>query len=107
MPRYVYRLWVVIGFILLLSATVIAVFLPIWEARTLMAAICKRMFTWNPAQEGLKYNGTDYSHHPELVDGKLPLDEPSCKPLADAAYVEADDTAHGEQGFKAEGNRAY
>ena len=105
----------VIGFILLLSATVIAVVLPIWEARALLIAICKHMVTWTPAQEGLKYDGTEFSHHPELVDGKLPsgklpLDKPPSKPLANAAYVKADDTAHGEQavaGLKAEGTESY
>ena len=81
-----------IGFILLLSATLIAIFLPIWEARALLIQICKHMFTWTTPTEGLKYDGTELSHKPDLVDGgRIPqMDRKPSKP-----YVSADDTAHG------------
>lgn len=87
----------VIGFLLLLTATVIAICLPIWEARALLIAMCKHFVTWTPVSEPLKYDGTELSHQPELVDGKLPngrlpLDRKPSKPNA---YVDADDTAHG------------
>lgn len=97
----------VIGFFLLLTATVIAVFLPIWEARALLIAICKHMFTWTPVHEPLKYDGTELSHHPELVDGKLPdgrlpLDRKPSKPMSNA-HVGHDDSAHNAvAAFKAE-----
>lgn len=99
------RLWVVIGFFLLITATVIAIFLPVWEARTLLIAMCKHMFTWTPVKEPLKYDGTEFSHHPELVDGKLPdgrlpLDHKPSKPMT-GAFVDADDTAHGQQAVAA------
>lgn len=86
-----------IGFFLLISATLIAIFLPIWEARALLIVICKHMFTWTTPSEGLKYDGTEFSHKPDLVDGgRLPaMDRKPSKPLA-KPYVEADDTAHGQ-----------
>lgn len=88
-----------IGFLLLLTATVIAIFLPIWEARALLIAMCKHVVTWTPVSEPLKYDGTEFSYQPELVDGKLPngrlpLDRKPSKPMTNA-YVDVDDTAHG------------
>ena len=67
------RLWVVIGFFLLISATIIAVVLPIWEARAILTVICKHMLTWTSPSEALKYDGAEHSHKPDLVDGgRLP-----------------------------------
>lgn len=96
----------VIGFFLLITATLIAIFLPIWEARVLLMAICKHMFTWTSPNEGLKYDGTEFSHKPDLVDGgRLPnMDRKPSKPLA-KDYINADDTAHGQDAvaeFKAD-----
>ena len=66
-------MWVVIGFFLLISAIIIAVVLPIWEARAILTVICKHMLTWTSPNEALKYDGTEHSHKPDLVDGgRLP-----------------------------------
>ncbi len=91
------RLWVVIGFFLLISATLIAIILPIWEARGILTVIFKHMFTWTTPKEALKYDGTEFSHHPDLVDGgRLPnLDSKPSKPMS-KPYVDGDDTAHGQ-----------
>jgi hypothetical protein len=91
------RLWVVIGFFLLISATLIAIILPIWEARGILTVICKHMFTWTTPKEALKYDGTEFSHHPDLVDGgRLPnLDRKPSKPMS-KPYVDCDDSAHGQ-----------
>lgn len=90
------RLWVVIGFFLLISATLIAIILPIWEARAIIMVILKHMVTWTTPKEALKYDGTEFSHRPDLVDGgRLPdLDRKPSKAMT-KPYVDLDDTAHG------------
>ena len=41
------RLWIAIGFILIVGASLLATILPIWEARAICIAIMKGLFTWS------------------------------------------------------------
>ncbi len=64
-----FRLWVYVGFILIVSASLLALILPVWEARALCWVITKRLFRWDSPKTGLNYDGSEYSHNGNVVVG--------------------------------------
>lgn len=93
------RLWVIIGFILIVGASLLATILPIWEARALCFVIIKRMLRWDSPKRGLNYDGNEYSHNGNVVVGDANVDTTAGKGFGSttspAHAPDMNDSAHG------------
>lgn len=92
------RLWVYIGFILIVGASLLATILPVWEARALCWVIIRRMAHWDKPQTGLNYDGNEYSHNGNVVVGDADVDTTAGKGFGTTtspAHAPMNDSAHG------------
>ena len=90
------RLWVIIGFILIVVASLLATILPIWEARALCFVIIKRMLRWDSPKRGLNYDGNEYSHNGNVVVGDANVDTTGFGSTTSPAHApDMNDSAHG------------
>lgn len=92
------RLWVIIGFILIVGGSLLATILPIWEARALCFVII-RMLRWDTPKRGLNYDGNEYSHNGNVVVGDADIDTTAGKGFgtttSPAHAPDMNDSAHG------------
>ncbi|DBA67694.1 TPA: urea active transporter, variant 2 [Trebouxia sp. C0005] len=97
--RPYFKLWVVIGFILIVGASLLATILPVWEARALCFVIIKRMLHWDSPKRGLNYDGNEYSHNGNVVVGDANIDTTAGKGFgtttSPAHAAAMNDSAHG------------
>ena len=94
------RLWIAIGFILIVGASLVALILPIWEARALCIIVMKGMFTGRRPKKPLKPDGTEYSVQDAVVVGDADVDTTAGKGSGTVDVVggrpnEFNDSAHG------------
>ena len=84
-----------------MGASLLAVILPVYEARALCFVIIKRMFRWDSPKTGLNYDGNEYSHDGNTVVGDAHVDTTLGKgfgtttSLAHAPEGMMNDSAHG------------
>ena len=94
------RLWIAIGFILIVGASLLATILPIWEARAICIAILKGLFTWSTPKQPLKPDGREYNVTDAVVVGDADVDTTAAKGNGTIGVVrgnmgELNDSAHG------------
>ena len=94
------RLWIAIGFILIVGASLVALILPIWEARALCIAVMKGIFTGRQPKRPLKPDGTEYSVQDAVVIGDADVGTSAGKVSGTVDMVggqpeEFNDSAHG------------
>ena len=91
-----------IGFILIVGASLVAVILPVYEARQLCWVIITRLFRWDSPSAGLNYQGNEMSHNGNTVVGDADIDVSAGKGFGTTtspghAYLPhaMNDSAHG------------